>query len=136
MDNEKDYENMSQEFKNELLKVNRMYIDKNYEGSYQGYMALLIDEPGNPYILHNLAVTCYHLKKYAEAAAHFNVALTYGGFSNNANAYVNGANNAVCAGDMIKAKEFIERAYTIQPSDAKVASLYKKIAGCFIKKID
>lgn len=129
-------EKLTKEFKNQLININKQYVNKDYKGAYTGYMNLLIDNPDSPYILHNLGVACYHLKLYKEGAGHFIDALKFDGFDNNYMAYLNAANCCVCAGDMVNAKVFIEKAYAIKPDDDKVNTLYKKIAGCFVTRID
>jgi tetratricopeptide (TPR) repeat protein len=129
-------EKLSKEFKTKLININKLYVNQDYKAAYQGYMNLLIDNPGNVYILHNLGVACHHLKQYKEGAGYFIEALEDEGFANNFSAFLNGANTCVCAGDMVNAKKFIEKAYAIKPDDEKVSTLYKKILSCFVTKID
>ncbi len=127
---------LSKEFKTQLINVNKLYVNKDFKAAYQGYMNLLIDNPDSPHLLHNLGVVCHHLKQYKEGAEYFIQALESESFDSNFAAFLNAANTCVCAGDMISAKKYIEKAYELKPDDQKVSTLYNKIAGCFVKTID
>lgn len=122
----------------EMLKCNEKFANRDYTGAYQGYLNLLIDNPGHPALLHNLGTLCFQIKKYTEGIGYFVDALDNNpdDFKGNSMAYFNAAHCCVCAGNMIKAHEYIIKAFEYDSQNDNINKLYAKILKCYTPTID